>query len=208
MGSTTFSYTGTLITIEDVFTTTVTLNSAGSLELQTFGFGGGTNGAGTPISAGGIDPLVALFVGTGPTAVFVDGTSDVLSNYPSFAGCPPAGLQTIGSFDNQCGDITMLFTGLAAGTYTVLLSDGSYIPSAFFEPPGGTLGDGFNDLTSGFQTCVDTQDCKTDTGDWALDVTTSDTSGVPEPSSAGLAALGMALIVSLTAVRHKRRNRI
>lgn len=198
------SYTGTLATPEDTFTTTVTLSGPGAIGLQTYGFGGGTNGASAVIPAGGIDPLVALFSGTGPTAVFLNGSSDALTNYSGFMGCPPAGTVTIGIFSNQCGDVSMSFTGLSAGTYTVLLSDGSYIPAAVFEAPGGTLGDGFSDLTSGFQTCVDSNDCITDTGNWALDVTV--TAGAPEPGPIGLAAAGLALIASLTKVRSKRRN--
>src|ERR1700721_608690 len=81
------SYTGTLASPEDEAIFTVTLTSDGVLGLQTWGFGGGTNAAANVIAPGGFDPFVGVFSGTGDSAVFIDGTSDVLSNYGG--GCPP-----------------------------------------------------------------------------------------------------------------------
>jgi hypothetical protein len=196
----TVSYTGTLANAEDVFVTTANVASDGSLTLQTYGFGGGVNAAGTTIAAGGFDPFVGLFSGTGDSAVFVDGTSDILTNFSP--GCPPAGTVTVGSFAGQCGDVTLQFTGLTAGSYTVLLSDAAYLPvPAVFDDPGGTLGDGFFDLTDGlFQTCVDENNCNTDTANWALDVTaaggSSTPAATPEPPSLELAGMGFVGIVA------------
>ncbi len=201
----TVSYTGTLANAEDSFTMTVSVAAGGSLTLQTYGFGGGVNAAGTPIAAGGFDPFVGLFQGTGDGAVFVDGTSDILTNYTP--GCPPAGAVMLGG-SAACGDVNMQFTGLAAGTYTVLLSDGEYIPFATFEGPGGTLGDGFVDFTAGvFQTCDTNGNCNNDTANWALDVTTGESSvppSVPEPPSVELAGSGALFIVAWMYRRDKR----
>jgi hypothetical protein len=202
----TVSYTGTLVNPEDSFATTVSVAGGGSVTLQTYGFGGGVNAAGTAIAPGGFDPFVGLFSGTGDSAVFVDGTSDILTNYTP--GCPPAGTVTIGSFPGQCGDVALSFSGLAAGTYTVLLTDAAYLPAAVFEGSPAFLGDGFIDLTGGvFQTCVDENNCNTDTSNWALDVTVGSGSttppAVPEPPSVELAALGMVFV----ACWMYRRNR-
>ena len=191
----TFSYTGTLANPEDTVLIDLTLASGGSVTLQTYGFGGGTNGAGTVIPSGGFDPFVGLFSGTGPNALFINGTSDILTTYSP--GCPPAGTIAIGSVPGQCGDVNLQFPTLSAGTYTVLLTDGDYIPNAVFEASPGLLGDGYADLTGGvFQTCFDTNDCNADTANWALDITTAGESGgpspVPEPPSADLAGLGIA----------------
>jgi hypothetical protein len=184
----TTSITGSFLTPEDTYAATVTLTSAGVLNLQTWGFGGGTNAASQVISAGGFDSFVGVFAGTGDNAVFVDGTSDILSNY-GLGGCPPAGTVNIGGA--VCGDVALSET-LAAGTYTVLLSDAAYIPYAVFET-GGLLGDGFADLTGGvFQTCSGTN-CITPTANWALDITTpNDTTPVPEPG--GFWIFGFTLI--------------
>ena len=199
----TISYTGTLTSPDDASTAiTVTLANAGSLSLQTWGFGGGTNAAAAVIPAGGFDSFLGVFAGTGDTATFIDGTSDVLSNYDGFKGCPPAGTVNIGG--PVCGDVKMSFN-LAAGEYTVLLTTGSYIPNAVFG--GGTLGDGFTDLTGGaFQTCVG-ENCKEDTANWALDITTSD-SGAPVPEPGGVWICGIGLMVSMAAARRRRPTRI
>src|SRR5260370_40886062 len=84
----TISYTGSLASSSDSSTTiTVNLASAGNLALQTWGFGGGTNAASVVIPAGGFDPFVGVFGGTGSTPTFVDGTSDDLSNYGAVPCC-------------------------------------------------------------------------------------------------------------------------
>ena len=196
----TVSYTGSLASSSDSSTAiTVNLASAGNLALQTWGFGGGTNAAAAVIPAGGFDPFVGVFAGTGSTATFIDGTSDDLSNYAAYQGCPPAGTVDIGGA--VCGDVTMVFS-LAAGTYTVLLTDGAYIPNAVFET-GGTLGDGFTDFTGGaFQTC-NGSDCITPTASWALDITTPDaTVSAPEPG--GLLVSGAGLILLAAASLRQR----
>lgn len=193
----TLSYTGSLDSPEDYFLTTVTLHSTDNLILQTWGFGGGINGNGTPIPAGGFDPLVAVFSGAGPSATIVDGSSDILSNYGSYTGCPPAGTVTIGSSIGNCGDLTMSFV-LPAGTYTIILSDAGYIPNALFD--NGTFAEDFTDLTGGvFQTCVDAQNCITGTSNWALDISGRTLTATPEPSTLGMGALaGLALLARFT----------
>jgi hypothetical protein len=183
---------------QDFFQTTATLVTPGTLTLQTLGFGGGTSLTGPVIPAGGFDPLVAVFAGTGSGATFVEGTSDILTNYYDSAlmGCPPAGTVMIGGMPT-CGDVLMALS-LSAGTYTILLSDAAYIPNAVFSG-SGTLGDGFFDLTppgGGFQTCLqDNSACISDTANWALDVTISDSSPTPEPAAWGMACLGLGLVV-------------
>ena len=187
--SATVSYSGTLASAEDIFETTVTLSGPGSLTLQTWGFGGGTNAAAMAIPAGGFDPLVAVFTGTGGGANFVEGVSDILTNFAGFIGCPPAGTVTIGSIAGNCGDIQMTLS-LSGGPYTILLSEGAFIPNAVFD--NGTLSEGFTDLTGGaFQTCLDQVNCNNDTANWAMDVTVSGASQAPEPAAWGTACLGL-----------------
>jgi hypothetical protein len=134
------SFTGTLATPESVFETTFSVPSSGTVAFQTWGFGGGTNAGGQVVPSGGFDPLIALFSGPVTTAtISVDGSgnpladADNLLNPPwSYVGnCPPAGTVAIGS-DNDCGDDFMQVV-LAAGTYTLPLTDANYIPNAIYD---------------------------------------------------------------------------
>lgn len=202
----TISYTGMFTATTDTFITTVTLSAPGNLQLQSWGFGGGVNAAGAVIESGGLDPLLAVFLGTGDGATFVEGTSDILTNYAGFAGCPPAGTVLIGTVPGVCGDITMSLS-LGAGTYTVVLSDAGYIPMAVFSG-SGTLGDGFIDLTPGtlpFQTCVAGTDfCKDDSSLWAFDITAPGGSAgpdTPEPATLLLAGLGLGGLALIRIIR-------
>jgi hypothetical protein len=150
------------------------------------GVRGGTNAAVEVISPGGTDPFLAIFSGTGDSATILTdglgnpyGTSLDLSNYGDFLGCPPAGAPVIGG-SPQCGDIYMALS-LAAGTYTVVLSDGQYIPGAVYD--NGTLGEGFNDFTGG-QFCnidINGVGC-TNSGAYAFDITGLPAASVPEPA--------------------------
>jgi hypothetical protein len=204
------SFTGTLNTAEDTFEAGFTLSAADTITFQTWGFGGGTNAAGQSISAGGFDPLIALYNGSGPTATMaVDGSlnpladADNLNNAPwSYVGnCPPAGTVAIGS-NNDCGD-DLMQVSLAAGNYTLLLTDANYLPNSIFD--NGTLAEGFTDLTGGaFQTCDST--CITPNGNYALDIvsTQADLSGTPEPAAGLLMGAGLAALVALQQLRKRR----
>ena len=220
---TTKSFVGTLATPESTFETTLTLPSAETVTLQTYGFGGGTNGNDAVISPGGTDPFLAIFDSTG--SILTDGlgnpygTSLDLGNYSSFVGCGPA--NTVSDFgDTTCGDITMDVGSLAAGTYTIVLSDGQYIANAVFD--NGTLGEGFTDLTGGaFCDIVDTTTgtpCPANSptlanpagnGNYALDVITSgsSTTGPPPPTPEPGTILMFGAGLTAIAFRHRSSSR-
>ena len=208
------SYTGALSSPEDVFESTFTLTAADTVTIQTWGFGGGTNAAGQVIQAGGFDPLIALFSGSGATAsIVVDGLgnpladSDNLYNPPwSFVGnCPTAGLVAIGS-DNDCGD-DLLQSLLGAGTYTLLLTDANYIPNAIYD--NGTISEGFTDFTPGpglFQTCDPVSNaCITPNPNYAVDIVTAQSDlATPEPSTLSLLCIGLTILAGAKRFNNRR----
>ncbi len=70
----TTSYTGTLASSDSIFELSLNLPTASEVILQTYGFGGGVNAAGTVIAPGGTDPFVAIFQGVGASAsILTDG---------------------------------------------------------------------------------------------------------------------------------------
>ena len=203
----TFSFVGALADPTTPVEFTLTLAAAEDVTLQTYGFGGGTNAAGKVISAGGTDPFVAIFAGTGAGATILTdasmnpfGTSLDISNYGSFMGCGPAGAPVIGG-SAQCGDITMNLTGLVAGNYTIVLSDGEYQANAVFD--NGTLGEGFTDFTGTNAMPPASQFCNivingvpcpanvTGNGAVALDIITSGNATLPEPASLAMLVAGL-----------------
>ena len=208
------SYTGTLANPQDTYTLAFSVSGTLPVDVtvQTWGFGGGTNATGAIIAPGGFDPFIGIFDGTGPSASIATdglgdpyGTSDVLSNFAGFAGCPLAGTVNLGG-SSICGDITMSLL-LAPGSYTLLLSDADYIPNAVFD--NGTLGEGFTDFTGGaLQTCntdaTGSTTCADDSANWAFDITTkSKTVNTPEPQSFLLLASALLALMAF-ALRNAR----
>ncbi len=71
-----FSFTGNFNSINDVQLFTFSIGATSTVTLRSYGYAGGTNSAGTVIAEGGFDPILALFQGTGPGAVYIDQNDD------------------------------------------------------------------------------------------------------------------------------------
>ena len=204
------SATGMFGLPEDVFLEQFTLAASSVVTVQTFGFGGGMNAAGATIPSGGFDSLVALFSGPQTSAsILMSGGNSIASDPATtqfFPGCPPAGTVAIGT-ESICGDNKLSAT-LAAGSYTLLLSDADYEPFAFNPgdptPQDLTSALSYGDLTGGvFQTCNDHGFCITPNGDFAVDLLFT-SAAIPEPGTLLLLGSGLA---ALAWQRRRRKQR-
>jgi hypothetical protein len=105
----------------------------------------------------------------------------------------------------------MTFPSLAAGTYTVVLSDGQYTPFAVGDL--GTLGEGFSDFTAGAfcNVLINGVDCPDPLGGaYAFDITglPSGVATVPEPAFSGtlLGTVLLGLVFITSSLRRKKRG--
>jgi hypothetical protein len=192
--SSSFSFIGTFFHDNDVALFTFSLTSDAMVTLQTFGYGGGTNAAGTIIPAGGFESVLQVY----------DAASGVAVGGPIQPGVAPdcAPRNPDHARLSFCMDAFSLMP-LTAGSYIVSLTQSP-------NDPLGNLSDGFYyvnavpdpDFNNGFVGTLGLQG----TSAWALDITGVDTaapeSGVPEPGSALLVATGLAL----AAIRARRRS--
>lgn len=189
-----FSFTGTFTQDDQQAQFIFTLNSPGSVIVHTLGYGGGTNFAGSVIPAGGFDPILTVFQGTGPTASLFNNNND--------AGCPPPGGLNQDPVTNACWDSYMTLAGLPAGQYTLVLTQSDNGAN------GPTLGDGFGRdgqgnftgpaFLGGPGSFIDANPAQR-TGDWAVDILRADDAflvAIPEPGTWSLAAAGLALLIA------------
>lgn len=193
------SYSGKLDpnNANDVFLASFSLSSASDLHFQTWGYGGtvnapgGTNALGSVILAGGFDPYLTLFTGSGPGATFLASNDD--------GGCGPAAPNPV------CADSRLDFGLLAAGTYTLALT----LPNnfSFAENYGsGVLGDGFINLQADY---FDPASQSVRSSAFAVDISTSGrtdailTAITPEPASISLLTTGLLGVIALA---HRSRS--
>lgn len=162
------SFTGQLANDNAVQLFSFTLAADADVTLRTWSYAGGVNAAGDAIGAGGFDPVVSLFSGLGASAILIGANDDGLG----VATDPVTGFAY---------DSLLEFTALAAGSYTVALSEFDNFAN------GPTLADGFlGSNLSGFDGR---------SAAWALDIVGVDSvSAIPAPTSIALALLGLAAL--------------
>jgi hypothetical protein len=201
------SYTGMLNDTGDSYAVSLNLTNTTNVSIQTWGFGGGVNGAGQTITPGGFVEAITLWQGTGSSATFLDLFAANQTDYSNYMGCGPAGERTFPLGDQQCGDDKVLNLPLAAGDYTIVVSDSN----GLLGFPETTLGDGFGVPASEFYGCSpnnvtdangNDNDCFESAsnnglnGNFAFDVTLqSNAPPVPEPGTVVLFFTGLGVCV-------------
>jgi hypothetical protein len=168
------SQQGRLNNPDQLFAVEFSLSTPSTVNIQGYGYGGGTNGSGELISSGGFDTVISLFTGSGPSATLIAFNDDGI--------CPP------GSFDpvtGGCLDSTLTRDLLLAGTYTIVLS------ASFRLPTGSILGNGFSGEGSFVDVFGDSRTCN-----YAFDVSVGSLQVVPEPPTSNLILVPILLVIS------------
>jgi uncharacterized protein (TIGR03382 family) len=173
-----FSFSGTFARDNEVQLFSFDIAAASTVILQTYGYGGGTNGNGQIISAGGFESVLGVYDAAGTAA------SGPIQPGP-FAGCTADNLFCLDAF----GQLS-----LGPGSYTVSLTQSP-------NDPLGDLSAGFffvnavpdPNFNSGFVGVFGRQR----NGNWALDISGVDSAtaqtATPEPATALLAAAALVL---------------
>lgn len=181
----TVSYTGTFLQDDDLASFAFTVSTPGTVIIQTFGYAGGINGAANLIAAGGFDPTITLFDGSGALLLFQDDDT------------PECNVVAADPVTGECFDV-YLTTILAAGSYLAVISQfdnyaiGPNLSDGFTQ-------DGAGNFTSVFG-CEPGVFCDVDaddrTGAFALDITTPN-AVVPVPAAAWLFGGALAALLRL-----------
>lgn len=189
--ATNLSFTGTFSQDDDVQLFTFVVGASSDVTLITYSYAGGTNAAGTVISDGGFDPILALFDSTG--ALIAENDDGF---FPDVAIDPTTG-EVLDAF---------LQATLTPGTYTVSITQydnfalGPNLVDGFdMQGAGNFTGRRFGPGSGAFFDFFGAQR----TNAWAFDIlNVQDASAVPEPSTLALVSIG---VVALFGYRCRRR---
>jgi len=169
-----FSYTGSFVTDDQIQAFLFSLSGPSTVAAITFSYAGGTNQAGSGIPQGGFDPVLAIFDSGGILKAISDNGTCGQVNTDSVTGA--------------CFD-SFISQSLAAGNYTLVLSQSDN------SPVDGNLSDGYTrtgqtDFTSSFG-CSNGEFCDINadnrTPNWAVDIDNVTSSSLPGDGGGGAA---------------------
>ena len=182
-----FSFQGTFSSDDTVQIFNFSVAADTTVEIRSFGYGGGTNSAGNVILPGGFDPRIFVFLPDGTQQA----TNDDDTSSPSTGACDHVTAGTNGCLDSY---LSTLFAG-SAGIYTVALVESPNTSNGDLSSGFAQTGNGNFTCSQGFCDFGGSQR----TGAWAIDVTSADSASevltsAPEPASWMMAFLGTAIL--------------
>ncbi len=176
-----FSFSGTFAADDSRQLFSFNLAATSTVTLQTYSYAGGVNQAGMIIPEGGFDPILTLFDSTG---LLINENDDGYANV------------SVDSVTGQHWD-SYIHTTLAAGTYTIALTqydnfpNGSYLSDGFSRMGQLNFTNAFGCLAGAF--CDRTGDSRT--ADWEFDVSgTPSATAIPEPEMPVLVFMSIVFI--------------
>lgn len=178
-----FTSSGTLANQGQVLEASFSLTSATNLTIYTTSYGGGTNANGTTATAGGFMPSLVLYNNAG------NYMTSQLPSSPIGKMDPATGLN---------GDAYLTMMNLAAGNYTLALSDVFVQQSA----TATNLSDGFINYGGG-TTFSDVQG-NLRNGNYSLNITGPSAAAVPEPATFWLMVPALGAVVTVIRKRGKQ----
>ncbi|ESA34497.1 pep-cterm exosortase interaction domain-containing protein [Leptolyngbya sp. Heron Island J] len=153
-----FSLRGTFAQDDDVHLFNFRVETASTVTLRTYSYAGGTQADGTVIAAGGFDPILSLFDGTGTLITFGDDDeTDTVAQDPT----------TGQAYDS------LIEVLLGAGTYTLALtqynnfSNTNNLADGFRQAGNGNFTSNFSRCTTDRPFCDFTGDIRSN--EWAFD---------------------------------------
>ncbi len=154
-----FSLRGTFDQDDDMYLFNFKVETESAVTLRTYSYAGGTQADGTVIAAGGFDPILSLFDGSG--SLIAVGDDDESGTAPQD---PVTGQRydTLMNVTLGVGSYTVVLTQYANFSNTVHLSDG------FRQTGNGNFTSDFSRCTTSSSFCDFTGDIRTN--EWAFDV--------------------------------------
>lgn len=194
----TFSFSGSFAADDDVRRFDFTVGAPSTVTLRSYSYAGGTQADGTVVSAGGFDPILALF--DGATGALIDQQDDADDD----GRVPP---------DPETGEVydVLLEIALEAGSYFVTVmqfdnfANGPFISDGFERGGDGNFTDADFGCDGG-RFC-DGQDVSR-TGAWAFDILDVDDAVLVDPDvpAVPLPASGLLLAGAVAAMAGARRR--
>lgn len=176
-----FSFTGSFAADDQVQLYQLVVGAPSTVTISTNSYGGGTNTTGQTIMSGGFEPVLSLF---SPTGAFIVDNGANLQCPPGANADPSTGF---------CGDAYLNRSGLAAGTYTLALTqfpnvvNGANLSAGFSQAGTGNFTGGFCSVSGG--SFLD-EACNQRNSNYSLNIVGVDsaTAGgsavIPEPATA------------------------